>query len=61
MEDAAKEIIIKDGEEKGKQLVAFKSTSSELTKEEAIEAMGDKKERFVVETFGQGDWPESDS
>lgn len=58
MEDAKKDIYIHDDKKAKKQTVAFKSKSADLTKEQAIEAIGPQKERFVVETFEQGEWPE---
>jgi hypothetical protein len=45
--DEAKDIKITAGEKPGTQKVVVKSTKK-LTKEEAVKAMGDQKERFVV-------------
>ncbi len=42
-----KDILITNGKEKGTQVVTFKATS-EITKTQAIEAMGKKASRFVV-------------
>jgi hypothetical protein len=45
--DLQKDILISNGKEKGTQVVTFKATS-EITKAQAIEAMGKKASRFVV-------------
>lgn len=42
-----KDILITNGKEKGTQVVTFKATS-DITKAQAIEAMGKKASRFVV-------------
>ena len=42
-----KDILITNGKEKGTQVVTFKATS-EITKAQAVEAMGKKANRFVV-------------
>ncbi|CAN5278047.1 hypothetical protein BH23VER1_BH23VER1_00450 [soil metagenome] len=47
-EDPDKDIKIENGEEKGTQKVTFKSTNPDLTKEKAIAAIGEQKDRFVV-------------
>jgi hypothetical protein len=45
--DLQKDILITNGKEKGTQVVTFKATS-DITKAQAIEAMGKKASRFVV-------------
>ena len=45
--DLQKDILITNGKERGTQIVTFKATS-EITKAQAIEAMGKKASRFVV-------------
>ena len=45
--DLQKDILITNGKERGTQVVTFKATS-EITKAQAIEAMGKKAKRFVV-------------
>jgi len=45
--DLQKDILITNGKEKGTQVVTFKATS-EITKAQAVEAMGKKANRFVV-------------
>ena len=45
--DLQKDILITNGKERGTQVVTFKATS-EITKAQAIEAMGKKASRFVV-------------
>jgi len=50
-EDLITDITFAAGEEEGTQVVTFKASSAKLTKEQAIEAIGDAKDRFVVKTF----------
>jgi len=45
--DLQKDILITNGKEKGTQVVTFKATS-DITKAQAVEAMGKKASRFVV-------------
>ncbi|MFT5122410.1 MAG: hypothetical protein ACI9QL_002556 [Candidatus Omnitrophota bacterium] len=53
-EDLQNDIQIKNGKEKGTQVVTFKATS-EVTKEQAIEAMGKKANKFVVMSLKKED------
>lgn len=51
-DDVEKDIQITAGDDPGTQKVVFKSTSTDLTKEKAVEAIGDKyKDRYVVKTL----------
>jgi len=43
-----KDILIEAGKAAGTQKVTFKSTSAKITKEAAIESLGDQKNTYVV-------------
>lgn len=48
-------VEIEPGEDPGTQKVTVKSTSAELTKEQAIASLGDKAARYVVQTWKKAD------
>lgn len=52
--DAFKDIVIGKGKVKGTQIVTFKSTNAKLTKEQAIKAIGDHKDKYVVVSVENG-------
>ncbi len=51
----ADDIKIAAGDKPGTQKVTFKSSNSEITKEMAIKAIGDKKDQFVVKNVKKGE------
>jgi hypothetical protein len=58
-ENPEKDILITAGEKPGTQKVTFKATK-EITKEKAIEAMGDKKDTYVVQSLKKAEEEKAD-
>lgn len=53
--DVETDIKIEAGDKPGTQKVTFKSTSTEITKEKAIEKLGSKSSRYVVKELKKAD------